>query len=121
MGYDDPPEWRGRGASGREGWPTYGGGGRPGSPRKHRAPDRWDEPTTDTGIDRERFQHNQPPYESPPPIIHVFEREAEGIARTAAWIGVIRDTLAIMTMLAALWLLGSTISHGGIPLWLPSK
>lgn len=124
MAYEDPPEWRGRGVAGREGWPTYGGGGRPGAPRRHRA-DRWDDPTTDTGIDPERFRHNQPAYEPPPvmppPVVQVFERDPEGLLRTAAWVAICRDILMVMALLGVLWFIGMTISRGGIPLWLPSK
>lgn len=124
MSYDEPSEWRGRGAAGREGWPTSGSG-RPGGPRRHRA-DRWDEPTTDTGIDPSRFRHNQPPYEPPPivvppPVVHVFERDPEGLARIATWVTIFRDVLVVIALLAMLWLLGTTISHGGIPLWLPGR
>lgn len=133
MSYD-PPEWRDRGTSGREGWPSYGGGGNPGAPRSHRhRHEEWDEdgPTTDTGIDRRQFEHvrrleteaRRIPAERFPaplrPTVHVFERDPEGLPRWALWLGMVRDVVWIGVGFAFLWAAGVLLAHGGVPLWMP--
>lgn len=132
MSYDEPPEWRGRGATGREGWPNRTFESTPGGPRSHRRPgdERVALRRDDTGEfrpSREPFADDMPTEEMqgvrvPPrrPVLRphfVLERDRDPLARLYLWLGVGVRILALVALVCAIWLLGMCLAVGGVPLW----
>jgi hypothetical protein len=142
MSYNEPPEWAGRGARDRAGWPneTFGTG----APRSHRAVGQ--ERTrieTDTGEFRpsrepaapdmptEEIETLTPPYRpggavlpppAPRPVIKPsfrLEHARDGVYRTYLWLGIIVRVLGIIALVCGIFILGVCIADGGVPLWVP--
>jgi hypothetical protein len=53
------------------------------------------------------------------PVVHVIDRDPEGLPRMALWFAIVRDMAIIAACLGSLWVVGTFISHGGVPLWVP--
>jgi hypothetical protein len=141
MSYNEPPEWVGRGARDRAGWPneTFN----PGVPRSHRAAGQRVE--ADTGEFRpsrepaspdmptEEMPQPQPPYvpggvvlppPAPRPVIKPsfrLDRELEPLERTYLWLGICVRVLAIIALVCTIYALAICLSGHGVPLLVPGS
>jgi hypothetical protein len=125
MSYSEPPEWYGRGARDRSGWPNRTFEPEPEGPRSHRERD-----TGEIRPSRNAFDHEMPtdpavrsPLLEPGTARRVIRphftlaREDDPLWRLSLRLGVILKVLGIIALVGVIWLLALAVRYGGMPLW----